>query len=141
MATGKTFIEVLAGSARVARYVPVAEGSIVWSYAANADELAADAAQAVQDASIALSVPGHYPCPPELASRATWPVRRLMNVDERYGDSVEATPEDIIELCQENDWPVPTLRERDETDDEGRPIREFVDENGYVVLRDVWSAE
>lgn len=61
----------------------------------------------------------------------------LMNVSERYGDYVPATPDDIRELCEVAGWPVPELRERLGEDDEGREIREFVDvATGEVVLRE-----
>ncbi len=67
------------------------------------------------------------------------PARRLMNVSQRYGDYVPATPDDIRDVCALNGWPVPELRERPTEDAEGRDIREFVDAaTGEVVLCDEW---
>jgi len=140
MRNGEVFIDVWNCRARLARYEQLPDGGMTWNYAANWEDLEEAAEEAVDAAGGWITASGHYPCPDELAQRAVWPVRRLMNVSDRYGDWVPATPEDVREVCELNGWPVPDLRERQTEDAEGREIREFVDTaTGEVVLRDEWQ--
>lgn len=71
---GQVFIDVWDCKARVARYEQTEDG-IAWYYATNWEDLEAAAAEAVDAAGGWLTMSGHYPCPEELAERATWPPR------------------------------------------------------------------
>lgn len=68
---GQVFIDVWNCRAVVSRYAAHKNG-VTWIPATNADALAEDAAQAVEDAGGWVTMSGHYPCPDELAQRAAF---------------------------------------------------------------------
>lgn len=69
---GVVFVDVWNMRATVAQFYALPDGSIGRRYAINGEDLAEDAAQAVNDQGGALNVSGLYHCPPELAARAQW---------------------------------------------------------------------
>ena len=69
---GRVFIDVWNCRAVVSRYEAHPSGGITWAPAANADDLAEAAADAVEAAGGWLTASGHYPCPDDLAERAVF---------------------------------------------------------------------
>ncbi len=64
-------IHIEKGRAIVARYVQTAPYTYTTQPASNWDALESEALAAVQD-QVGAPEDGHYPCPPELATRAEW---------------------------------------------------------------------
>lgn len=130
----RAFIVVVRGHAMLKRLERVEEG-ITWNHADNSYWLAA----ALHEALPENVQNGIFPCPKGLAAEAVWPVRRLFNVSEFYGDRFETSPRDIRQLCKIAGWVVPKLHCIYTSDDYDRSIREYVDiSRNEVVLRDEW---
>lgn len=105
MNVGDIIIDVRGGRAIVSQWRILKSGEGPVS-AANASELEEDAAQAVEGMGGYLTLSGQYPCPCELAERATWGGRPARNAVSRFQRKTITLPPRLmgaIEALQKDD--------------------------------------